>query len=357
MSLDDSEKSLVAWLLEVEDPSIRFFTLRDLMNKPENDENVQVTKASISDSKVVKKILSKQSPKGYWENSDSPYQPKYKSSFWQIMIMGQLGCSKEDERVRNACNYIFKFQHEEGGFTSATKETARREYRWRRSRGKKLPSVEDWVSSQIYEGQLSCLTGNLASALIRIGYKDDDRVQKALDWLIKIQNQDGGWLCPYWKAHVKDKHGCFHGTICALEAFSEVKGNNRTSEMKRTIQRASEFLLMHRLYKADHHDYQIINRSWLKFSFPRLAGYDVLRGLDILTKLSYVNDERLDDAVKLLLRKRNSNGTWNLEKSPSRMHSRIETVNKPSKWITLIALRVLKQLNKFNVNFHSNELD
>jgi hypothetical protein len=185
----------------------------------------------------------------------------------------------------------------------------------------------------------------MAAALIRMGYASDQRVKKALEWLVKIQNKDGGWLCPYWKAHVKDKHGCFYGTICPLEAFSEQKKENLTREMKETIEKGAEFLLMHRLFKADHHGYKVINPSWLKSSFPWFYGYNILRGLDVLTKLGYVKDERLNDAVEVLLQKRQSSGAWVLESGPiERMQTNIEAKGKPSKWITLIALRVLKRL-------------
>jgi hypothetical protein len=187
----------------------------------------------------------------------------------------------------------------------------------------------------------------MTAALIRIGYANDPRVEKALEWLVKIQNKDGGWLCPYWKAHVKDKHGCFYGTICPLEAFSEVKRENLTKEMNETIEKGAEFLLMHHMFKADHHGYKVINQSWLKLSFPWFYGYNILRGLDVLTKLGYVSDERLNDAVEILLQKRQSNGTWILESAPiGRMQTNIEAKGKPSKWITLIALRVLKRLSK-----------
>jgi hypothetical protein len=58
-------------------------------------------------------------------------------------------------------------------------------------------------------------------AMLRAGYLEDPRLSKALDWLLKVQNIDGGWLCPYWKAHVNDKHSCFMGIIAPLDAFSE----------------------------------------------------------------------------------------------------------------------------------------
>lgn len=340
-------KSLVAWLLEGENPSVRYFTLRDLLDGREDDLELQTAKAAIPTSKVVTKIFSKQKFEGYWEESASPYHPKYKSSYWQIMTLGQLGMDRSDERVRKACEHIFRFQLGEGGFSSYTPEREFKEYQFLREKGKKLPPPDEWVPSLVFEHQYSCLTGNVAAALIRMGYGNDSRVRKALEWLVKIQNRDGGWLCPYWRAHVKDTHGCFYGTICPLEAFSEVSRRMLTKEMESAVERGAEFLLMHRLFKADHHNYRVINQSWLKLGFPWFYGYNILRGLDVLTKLGYVEDERLSDAVQVLLQKRCPDGKWILENAPSgRMQANIETVGKPSKWITLIALRVLERLHK-----------
>jgi len=338
------KESPVKWLLEECNPSVRYFTLRDILGKNENDYELRTTKIAISKSQVIRKILGKQKPQGYWEEYTDPYHPKYKSSYWQVMILGQLGMDKSDVRIQKACEHIFQFQFKDGGFIAETKETALKEYEWLLKKGKMLPPREEWVSQHVFEQQLSCLTGNMATALIRLGYSDDLRVYKALKWLVKIQNSDGGWLCPYWKAHVRDRHGCFYGTICALEAFSEVDRQLLTDEMKSTIEKGAEFLLMHRLFKADHHNYRIINQSWLTLSFP-WYGYNILRGLDVLTKLGYLKDERLNDAIEIILQKRQRDGTWILESTPiGRMQTNIERKRKSSKWITLIALRVLKRL-------------
>ena len=345
-------KSVIEWLLEEKNPSVRYFTLRDLLNLRENNPELKEAKAEISNSKKVERIFSKQRPEGYWEKSWNPYHPKYKSSYWQIMLLGQLGMDKSHKRVRKACEYIFQFQHEEGGFSAYSPQLALKEYEQLLKKGKKLPPPDDWVSSKVFEHQYSCLTGNMAAALLRMGYIDNSRVKKALEWLMKIQNDDGGWLCPYWKAHVRDRHGCFYGTICPLEAFSEVPRENLTKKMKQTIENGAEFLLMHRLFKADHHNYKIIKHSWLKLGFPYFYGYNILRGLDILTKLGYVEDERLNDAKEVLLRKRRPDGKWILESSPTgRMQTNIEVVGRPSKWITLISLRVLKRLNKLEIKY------
>jgi hypothetical protein len=341
-----SDKAVINWLLEKDNPSVRYFTLRDLLDRDDGDSELKAAKAAIPTSRIVSKIFTKQKPEGHWEEPWSPYIPKYRSSYWQIMILGQLGIDKDDLRVHKACEHVFQFQTSDGAFSSHTTLGALKKYQLLREKGEKLPPPDEWASALVFEHQYSCLTGNMAAALIRLGYFDDLRLQKALKWLIKVQNRDGGWLCPYWSAHIKDSHGCFYGTICPLEAFSEVPKQFLSKQMKTTIERGAEFLLMHRLFKADHHNYAIINRSWLKLGFP-FYGYNILRGLDVISRLGYVEDERLSDAIEALLEKRCSDRRWVLESAPTgRMHVNLEAVGKPSKWMTLIALKVLKRLNQ-----------
>ncbi len=344
-------RNLVAWLLEKENPSVRYFTLKDLLDKDESDSEVRKARAAIPNSRTVAKILRKQRAEGYWEDSDSPYHPKYKSTYWQIMLLGHLGLDKTNAKVRKAFESVFKFQLGEGGFSSHTHETALEEYEWMRTRTalkeKLQPEADAWAQSLVREHQYSCLTGNLCAAMLRVGYLGDARLTKAFNWLVRVQNVDGGWLCPYWKAHLEDTHGCFYGTICPLEAFSEIPESERSAQVEQAIERGAEFLLMHRLYMADHHRFKVVNRQWLRFGFPWFYGYDTLRGLSILTKLAYINDDRMVDAVRLLIQKSRPDGRWLLDASPTgRMQANIEPVGRPSKWITLYAWKVLKRLQK-----------
>lgn len=336
----------INWLLEPENPSVRYFALRDLLDYPEDVPEVVEAREAVRRWEKVSRIFSKQRPEGYWESAEQPYHPKYRSTYWQIMILGLMGLDKGDERVRRACEYVFGYQHEKGGFSSQTSEGALKEYELLKAKGKNLPDPREWASSKVFEHQYSCLTGNMAVALIRLGYGDDPRVKKALGWLVEVQNRDGGWLCPYWKAHIRDKHSCFMGTITPLDAFSELPEEQRTPEMEAVVEQGAEFLLMHRLFKADHHNFQVINESWLKLGFPQFF-YDILRGLQVVTKLGYAEDKRINDALELLLQKQNPEGKWILESTPSgRMQTDLEKKGKPSKWITLNALRVIKTVQR-----------
>jgi hypothetical protein len=69
---------------------------------------------------------------------------------------------------------------------------------------------------------------------------------------------------------------------------------------------------------------------------------DALEILEILARLGY-KDERMKDAVDLVLSKQDSQGRWKLENTfNGRMQVNIEEKDKPSKWITLNALKALK---------------
>jgi len=70
---------------------------------------------------------------------------------------------------------------------------------------------------------------------------------------------------------------------------------------------------------------------------------DVLEMLLILTGLGY-KDIRMRDALELILSKQNKRGQWNLEMTYNgRFQVDIEQKGKPSKWVTLHALRVLRR--------------
>jgi hypothetical protein len=347
------QESPIDWLLEKENPSARYFTLRDILDKKENNSETIEAKQAIPQSPIVRRILQKQTPNGNWQDPTSPYHPKYKSTYWQIMLLAQLGTDKTNTHIQKACEYAFNLQQPDGGFSSSTLEQASKEYETQHKKGKELPTPQEFAPLLVHEHEYSCLTGNMVTAFARIGYKEDPRVKKALEWLVKIQNQDGGWLCPYWRAHVRDKHGCFYGTICPLEAFSEIDKKQMPKQMQDTIEKAAEFMLMHHLFKADHHNYRVINPSWLTLGFPFFYTYNILRGLDVLTRLEYSKDERLEDATRILLQKRQKDGKWILENTPTgRMHVNIENKGQPSKWITLIALRTLKRIGT-NSTTHS----
>ena len=60
-----SEKN-IKWLLEPDNPSVKYRTLIELLDKPMDDHEVQQCKKQIIENPVVKKIFDKMHPDGYW---------------------------------------------------------------------------------------------------------------------------------------------------------------------------------------------------------------------------------------------------------------------------------------------------
>ena len=56
----------IDWLLEDGNPSVKYFTLVDLLEKSKDDSEVLDAKEQIMKSEVIQKILLKQNPGGYW---------------------------------------------------------------------------------------------------------------------------------------------------------------------------------------------------------------------------------------------------------------------------------------------------
>ena len=85
-----------------------------------------------------------------------------------------------------------------------------------------------------------------------------------------------------------------------------------------------------------------ISSTWFKFSFPLTYWSDVLETTAVLVEMGYAHDPRLANALQLILNKQDAQGRWKLENALSgKMWADIEEKGKPSKWVTLRALRVL----------------
>jgi len=331
----DSWKSVlksdpIDWLLKKENPSVRYYALTELLDKPYSDITVKVAKDEIMKIGVVPKILSKQKDKGYWVNPDRFYSSKYKGAVWQLIILAELGADEEDEHVRKAAEFILENSQdrESGGFSiwhSAKKGGGR------------------------HSGVIPCLTGNMVWSLIRLGYLGDPRVDRGIKWITSYQRFDDGissrprgW--PYDKAtSCFGKHSCHMGVVKALKALAEIPVEKRSKNVEVTIEKAVGYLLKHHIYKRSHNLNRVSKPGWLRFGFPLMYQDDVLEILGILTELGY-KDDRMQEAIDLVISKQNDDGRWKLGSTfNGRFHTNIESKGKPSKWITLNALRMLKR--------------
>ena len=79
--------SVVNWLLEENQPSIRYLTLTELLGKAERDPDVRSSKKDITKVGFAKDVLDKQLPGGFWYHEKSLFNPIYLATFWMLLIL------------------------------------------------------------------------------------------------------------------------------------------------------------------------------------------------------------------------------------------------------------------------------
>lgn len=136
-----------------------------------------------------------------------------------------------------------------------------------------------------------------------------------------------------------------HTTISVLEGIASYSRRGyayRVDELLGAGDAAREFLLRHRLFRSDRTG-EVIHPGFLKPTFPPRWRYDVLRALDHFRAAGVPFDPRLADALSVVRGRRRRDGRWRGGAAyPGEVHLTMETPGKPSRWITLIGLRVLR---------------
>ncbi len=320
---------VVNWLLEEENPSVRYFTLTDLLTVPKSDPVAIKSYKSIYSGGPVPKILEKQNPGGYWEEPENFYmRKKYRGTVWTMLLLAELGLDGYHAALHRAAEFLFK--------SAQDPDTGAFAYR-----------NKDGVA--VHDAVIPCLTANMSWCLLRYGYLDDPRLQNAVRWLTTYLRFDDGEdkpprVYPYDRfENCWGSHTCMTAVVKTLKALSQIPPNKRSDPVNQTISNGAEFILKHYLYRRSHNLSVIANPSWIELGFPLMWKPDVLEMLTVLLDLGFT-DSRMQDAVDVVRSKRNPEGKWLLESSYNgRFQVRIEGKGKPSKWITLKALSAIKK--------------
>jgi hypothetical protein len=312
------------WLLEPDpdNPAVRYFALRDLLGRPEDDPEVREARAAVMRTGPVPAILYHRNPEGWWAKPGHGYSPKYTATTWQLLLLADLGASG-DERILASCDYVLSHaQARSGGMAFQGR-----------------PS-----------GVVHCLNGNLTHAFLSLGVSHrDERLRAALEWEARailgegVQYYKSGTTGPGFGCAINWSLPCAWGAVKALRALALVPPRSRTLLMRRAVDTGAEFMLAYDLAKADYPHEEKISPHWFKFGYPLGYTSDILEALDVLAALGRARDPRLAPAIEFVLSKQDRDGRWKLQNSLNgKTWVDIERRGMPSKWVTLRALRALK---------------
>jgi hypothetical protein len=192
---------------------------------------------------------------------------------------------------------------------------------------------------RFFDGEIEpCINGRTVALGAYFGQDVDGIVDRLLD----DQLADGGWNC--WTEYGPVRSSSFASTINVLEGLlAHERATGGTAVSVEARRRGEEYLLARRLFRRKSTG-EVADPAWLQFSFPTRWHYDVLRALEYFRAAGDAPDQRMDEAIDLLRRKKQSDGTWLLENThPGRVHFPLEDGDgRPSRWNTLRALRVLR---------------
>jgi hypothetical protein len=291
------------WLLD-SDPAIRWQVMRDLTG--ESPAAIAAERACVATKGWGAKLLARQTPAGIWRGGQWDLVTLH-----SLVVLKDLGLDPASPQARNMIDRIDKHL--------TFKSLNNRPY---------------------FLGETEpCINGRI----LGLGSYFNEPNDALADQLVSEQLEDGGWNCQA----PNSRRSSFHTTICVLEGLLEYERAGLKRPAVTTARWRAEKYLLERHMLRSLRTGKVIDKRWLRFSFPPTWHYDVLRGLDYLRNAGIKPDSRVAEAIEIVIARRHQNGRWPLNlRHPEHIPLKMETdVGSASRWNTLRALRVLRWYN------------
>jgi hypothetical protein len=334
----------IDWLLEPDDPGVRYMALCDIVEADEKE--IKAAKIKAHREGPIATILAEMAPEGYWIQPGNVYANKCRGTVWSIISLAELGASiEEDKRVGAACNYLV---------------------------AQALLKSGQFSPRRIPTNMGLCLQGNMLLSLMDLGY-EKSRLENAYEWMARMVtgedvprkvDKDGlasaedapgpfrylKYTGPRFTCRTNKNMPCGWAGVKVMMAFSRLPVEHRTGLIEQAINVGVDFFLSGDPSKVEFpgHRTGVPDKRWWQFRFPSFWGADILQIGEAFTALGYGGDPRLANTLDLILSKQDEDGRWPLEyvDKTHKMWVKYGTMRKPNKWVTLRALRVLKKAGK-----------
>jgi hypothetical protein len=302
--------TVIDWLLDA-DPAIRWQVMRDLTHEPA--DAVAAERSRIATEGWGARLLALQAADGLW--SGNAFSQDHTDTFHVMELLRRLGLDPESEQAQRAVGLV------------------REHVTWGDGAWWNPP----WADKGFFEGEVEpCINGNVVSTGSYFGVD----MTPLVDRLLGEQLSDGGWNCEVENGATVSSFGT---TINVLEGLLDHEratgGSARITDARR---RGEAYMLDRRLFRRKSTG-EVIDQTWLQFSFPTWWHYVILRGLDYLRDAGLQPDERIAEAITIVEGNRDPDGRWPLQ-NVHEGESYIQMddgAGKPSRWNTLRAMRVL----------------
>jgi hypothetical protein len=300
------------WLLD-SDPAIRWQVMRDLTG--ESPSTIAAERSRVATEGWGAQLLALQSPNGSWGGSPPGWRDDMRKedrvlliTLYTLVVLKDLGLDPASKQARKMIGRV----------------------------DKRLV-FKPLQNRPFLDGETEpCINGRI----LAIGAYFKEPNDALANQLLAEQLSDGGWNCEA----PRSRRSSFHTTICVLDGLLEYeRAGRKSAAVAKARKKAEKYLLERRMFRSLRTG-EVIDKRWLRFSFPAFWHYDVLRGLDYLRDAGIRPDSRVGEAVEAVIERRHQNGRWPLNLlHPEYIPLEMETaVGSASRWNTLRALRVLR---------------
>jgi hypothetical protein len=304
----------IRFLLSSSDPSVRFFTLTEVMGRSARAAEVRALRRAIPAGPRVRALLAGQRSDGGF--GVHPYK-KWDGAHWRLVSLAELSLPRGHPQALRAAEQVLAWLRgpsHRGGIVTI------------RGRVRRCASQE----------------GNALRACVHFGLADDPRVRALAEDLAAWQWPDGGWNCD---RRPEATHSSFHESLIPLWALIEYRRKTGDDTVEAAIERAVEFFLRHRLFRSERTGRAFIGRQ---FAYPPYWHYDILTALRVFERLGRLKEPRVQEAIDIVEAGRGRDGLWRADvvywkRGKTARHRDVVHWGRGSTEIlTLNALRVLK---------------
>ena len=312
-------------LLADPSPCLRWLVMRELMARPDEDQEVAELAALRQYDVLVSDLVAQQQPDGSWPRGESGVTGSQIQRTAQALTrLGYLGFGPELPAVTRGAEYLFSVQGVDGAWPLAGEGSNRSKYQ-----------NYDCIPLQ---------TALPLRGLAACGYATDARSERAYEWLLATRLADGAWPTGHvsgslgyvagYRRLAHSRWGCRSNTTGALICLALHPERRRGVEAARGLD-----LLLGR---------ETSERQTLGFDLARTLGFEAARGfftyygpfdLALLLYLCWqigapIDDDRIERALSIVQDSRGDYSLWRYLNRPT-----------ASRWLTFDLLRTLSGLD------------
>jgi hypothetical protein len=314
-------------LLSSGNEALQYFVRRDLLG--ENAGPVH----RLWQLPEAHKILRKQLADGSWPRPGEVKHPAINYPLietWRHFrfLVEQYGFTREHPQARQAAEFLFSCQTEEG-------------------------DIRGFLANQY----ATYYTGAVLALLIQAGYEEDPRIDKGLQWLLGMRQNDQGWTIPIL-THKFDRATQYRLTSQFAEPIEPDRArpfsHNWTGMVLRAFAahpkyrdseaaRVGAHLLKSRFFQPDSYGSYQAASYWLRFEYP-FWWNNLVAALDSISLIGLSKeDEQIQQALDWLRDHQEEDGLWKI--SYAKLQGKETAKAREMRlWVSLAICRVLRRM-------------